>query len=236
MWCTRWYLPLLILPFSRASPLFLVAFLFSLTLQARPCVYCVVLLVALAQSSCYWQAIPVGELNLSKSPPDQASPSLEPIIDGTVRLIDHCWCEFTTTNFFHPFDVDRWQLLSIDHERKLRQKEARDEASPPTSQDNVPVGPTTPPTTQPSLTSPETERSLAHSSTSLIFKVGKMLASWSERRSVSQENVADSVEPTNHSKVEEPTPFPTSAPLLRRQYDLRPHGLGVVVDFGWGRR
>lgn len=30
------YLPLFILPFSRASPLFLLAFLFSLTLQARP--------------------------------------------------------------------------------------------------------------------------------------------------------------------------------------------------------
>jgi len=234
------------LPFSRASPLFLVAFLFSLTLQARPCVYCVVLLVALAQSSCYWQAVPAEELASSigtnhplKLPSEQVNNDIKPVIEGNIRLIDRCWCEFTTTNFFQPYDVGRWELLSIDHERKLRQKEARVEAVSVASQEGPPSPESmqvTAEVTEASMTPAETVRSLLRSPTLVVSKVGKLWASWLERRSPLQVTATEDVEPSKSSKIDEPTPTPGPPPLLPSQYDLRPHGLGVVVDFGWGRR
>ncbi|EJD04575.1 uncharacterized protein FOMMEDRAFT_36571, partial [Fomitiporia mediterranea MF3/22] len=57
--CTRWFLPLVILPLPTAPPYFLAVFLVSLFLHARPCFYCMMLLTALFTSSCYWQAVPV---------------------------------------------------------------------------------------------------------------------------------------------------------------------------------
>ncbi|KAL5534844.1 hypothetical protein ACEPAG_1309 [Sanghuangporus baumii] len=59
MWCTRWFLPLVILPLPTAPPYFLAVFLISMFLHARPCFYCMMLLTALFTSSCYWQAIPI---------------------------------------------------------------------------------------------------------------------------------------------------------------------------------
>lgn len=36
MYCLRWWLPIFLLPFPAASPLFLALFLISYTLQTRP--------------------------------------------------------------------------------------------------------------------------------------------------------------------------------------------------------
>ncbi|KAL5495870.1 hypothetical protein ACEPAI_1334 [Sanghuangporus weigelae] len=59
MWCTRWFLPLVILPLPTAPPYFLAVFLISMFLHARPCFYCMMLLTALFTSSCYWEAVPI---------------------------------------------------------------------------------------------------------------------------------------------------------------------------------
>ena len=90
--------------------------------------------------------------------------------------------------------------------------------------------------TEASMTPAETVRSLLRSPTLVVSKVGKLWASWLERRSALQETATEDVEPSKSLKIDEPTLTPSPLPLLRSQYDLRPHGLGVVVDFGWGRR
>ncbi len=159
-------------------------------------------------------------------------------MEGNVRLIDRCWCEFTTTNFFQPYNVERWQLLSIERERKLRQKDTQVEAVSVATHGVSPALETMQATsraTDVSTIPAETVLSLLRSPTLVVSKVGKLWASWLERRSSLQGKVAEDVEPSKPSKVDEPTPAPTPLPLLRSQYDLRPHGLGVVVDFGWGR-
>ncbi|CAG8470852.1 9635_t:CDS:2 [Ambispora gerdemannii] len=54
MYCMRWFIPLLLLPFPNAPPFFVLTFLISYFLHQRPCVYCTILLLALFSSTCYW--------------------------------------------------------------------------------------------------------------------------------------------------------------------------------------
>lgn len=48
----RYFVPLLLFPFSDAPPAFTLLFILSLVLLSRPCAYCSVLLVAMALASC----------------------------------------------------------------------------------------------------------------------------------------------------------------------------------------
>ncbi|KAI5117808.1 hypothetical protein M0805_004568 [Coniferiporia weirii] len=120
--CTRWFLPLVILPLPTAPPIFLLVFLLSLTLCARPCFYCIVLLTALFTSSCYWQPLPIDtpllnpignattfaeavRANLS-TPPSTFPP--------VIQLLDRCWCNaFAASGFFEPADTSAWELASV---------------------------------------------------------------------------------------------------------------------------
>ncbi|KDQ17457.1 hypothetical protein BOTBODRAFT_574757 [Botryobasidium botryosum FD-172 SS1] len=123
MWCTRWYLPLLFLPFPHASPFFLIVFLFSLTLHARPCLYCILLLVALFTSSCYWEPIPTSTLSIPPSALNLTYPELPSVgysSSTLIRLVDRCWCDFGLTPFFDPFNNTRWEEVSLERDSKRR--------------------------------------------------------------------------------------------------------------------
>ncbi|KAF8508748.1 hypothetical protein JB92DRAFT_571546 [Gautieria morchelliformis] len=130
MWCTRWFLPLLLLPLPTASPYFLFLFFFSLTLHARPCFYCIVLLTALFTSSCYWQPVPTRALlqasftNVTSSPLlylPNASVSDENTLQASqllpvprlATLSDRCWCDLSGGHLFDPYNITLWQLTSL---------------------------------------------------------------------------------------------------------------------------
>ncbi|KAK9471421.1 uncharacterized protein V1510DRAFT_437844 [Dipodascopsis tothii] len=53
MYCLRYFLLVLIMPTTGASPEFLAVFLLSLFVLYRPCVYCSLLLVALLSTTCF---------------------------------------------------------------------------------------------------------------------------------------------------------------------------------------
>ncbi|PFH54711.1 hypothetical protein AMATHDRAFT_52478 [Amanita thiersii Skay4041] len=122
MWCTRWFLPLLLLPLPTAPPFFLLLFLFSLTMHAKPCFYCIVLLTTLFVSSCYWQPFPLDSPlstpwsenittfaeALSTALPSNYTDSLPTVI----RAVDRCWCDFSG-GFFEPFNVSHWEYLTV---------------------------------------------------------------------------------------------------------------------------
>jgi hypothetical protein len=40
---------------------------------------------------------------------------------------------------------------------------------------------------------------------------------------------------TETQKPESGSSVPSPLPWLRRKYDLRPHGIDLIVDFGWNR-
>lgn len=132
MWCTRWFLPLLLLPLPTATPYFLILFLVSLTLHARPCFYCIILLTALFTSSCYWQPVPTDVILRSIFPNASNYETLLDALNATtysngsgqfgtdttalpkLTLInDRCWCDLSTTGLFEPFNTTQWRLNSF---------------------------------------------------------------------------------------------------------------------------
>ncbi|KAF8508236.1 hypothetical protein BU17DRAFT_56837 [Hysterangium stoloniferum] len=129
--CTRWFLPLLLLPLPIASPYFLLLFLLSLILHARPCFYCIVLLTALFTSSCYWQPVPTSALLEATFPNVSASFQLFYLPNASLTdekhiptsqllpapklttLLDRCWCELSGGHIFDPYNATLWQLTSL---------------------------------------------------------------------------------------------------------------------------
>ena len=123
MWCTRWFLPLLLLPLPTAPPYFLILFLFSLTLHAKPCFYCIVLLSTLFISSCYWQPFPL-DTQLSVPWADNITTFAEALTSAlpsnytqplpvVIRPVDRCWCDLSSGGLFKPFNVSHWEHQSV---------------------------------------------------------------------------------------------------------------------------
>ncbi|KAI0639000.1 hypothetical protein C8Q77DRAFT_1078765 [Trametes polyzona] len=123
MWCTRWYLPLLLLPFPIASPFYLMLWMFSITMHARPCFYCMALLSTMYISLCYWPPVPIDtplvrpwSENITtfadavryKMPdlPSEKVPEMMP-------LEEHCWCD-VSGGAFAPVNLTKWEEASVD--------------------------------------------------------------------------------------------------------------------------
>ncbi|CEL52726.1 hypothetical protein RSOLAG1IB_11069 [Rhizoctonia solani AG-1 IB] len=297
MWCTRWYLPLLLLPFPSAPPFFLLVLIFSLTLHARPCLYCIVLLVALFTSSCYWAPTPLdipshalesiypslatsrptidlqSLLNASEPVPTPSVAASTPRVTYSARLErpKRCWC--SPQNIFEPFNTTRWdQRASVLVFVKqgfwdwLVEQEESDQTTDTTasqqttSSEQVDESSTTASPTS-TTTNPTSWRTKWNA-----------LSSYFSSRSVEQKNEPtpknrpeNKVKPPVRAPLEVPKPTPTPTPTAtptatpteatptqtlasaatereqeklpwwQKQYDLRPHGGGVVVDFKWGR-
>ncbi|KAH9964601.1 hypothetical protein BC827DRAFT_1188228 [Russula dissimulans] len=218
MWCTRWFIPLLILPLPSSPPYFLILFLISMIIHARPCFYCIILLTALFLSSCYWQPIPLMS-SVSSSWATNAtfvtvitaalSSSITTPLPAVIRLADRCWCDVSSSRLFEPFDIAHWEHASIE---QLKEEIERDAAcaerlssgvGEPESQDAVSVSP--PHASALSISPPIEEKSTPQ---------------------------IPAVPPSSNGPPVVPS---MDLPLLRRKYDLRPYGFSLILDFGWSR-
>ncbi|KAK0207440.1 hypothetical protein IW262DRAFT_1420080 [Armillaria fumosa] len=123
--CTRWFLPLLLLPMPTAPPYFLLLFLLSFILHAKPCFYCVILITSLFISSCYWQPFsldtpltsPWAENIITYSDALTASLSSVPHraqMPATIHAVDRCWCDLSSGAFFEPFNMSRWEHDTVN--------------------------------------------------------------------------------------------------------------------------
>ncbi|KAK2461724.1 hypothetical protein APHAL10511_006187 [Amanita phalloides] len=201
MWCTRWFLPLLLLPLPTAPPLFLLLFLCSLTLHARPCFYCILLLSSLFLSSCYWQPFPIhSPLAVPWSPaitsfadalnvtlPVNFSYPLPPVI----RAVDRCWCDFSS-GFFQPFNVSHWELLTVNRLALELEQPLRQNISAPQNISAAPLNWT-------------------------------FLKDWMRR----SRRVEEKSEP-DETETPDAIDMPRDR---RWDYDLRQHGFDLIVDF-----
>ncbi|KAF8603217.1 hypothetical protein BDV93DRAFT_523564 [Ceratobasidium sp. AG-I] len=320
MWCTRWYLPLLLLPFPTAPPFFLLVLVFSLTLHARPCLYCIVLLVALFTSSCYWAPTPLDipshalesiiptlsapratidlqSLLAAPAEPTSATTASGPHITYTARLErpKRCWC--APQNLFEPFNITDWEARSsvlVSVRRGLwdwlQEEELEGPSVPETKRESeagekeelVEPKPAVDPSTE--VHSQAADAPLAATSwrsrwatiQGRVASYGRSVGSRPSAGSIinsSSDHVRPEVrsppvplknpplpvphgqpsapitssastptlapaptsEPTNGAVVPTLDTSATSQPWLRRQYDLRPYGGGIILDFGWGR-
>ncbi|KAJ7226022.1 hypothetical protein GGX14DRAFT_423535 [Mycena pura] len=244
MWCTRWFLPLLLLPLPTAPPYFLVLFLLALFIQAKPCFYCIVLLVALFFSSCYWQPFPTDTplfspwadnvTTFAEALNQSISLSYDKPLPPVVRALDRCWCDFWTGGFFEPYSVSQWEHSSIlkladelERARKVelaeleyRTPEKQVEGSATTAEIETMPRTSAP---QPSAWHKSSVHSAAAKMWSVVIPYLRSVGSVAETTPLSKLDNVTASAPTG------------SLPALRWEYDLRPYGLGLIVDFAWTR-
>ncbi|KDR85252.1 hypothetical protein GALMADRAFT_218337 [Galerina marginata CBS 339.88] len=256
MWCTRWFLPLLLLPLPTAPPYFLVLFLFSLTLHAKPCFYCIVLLTTLFISSCYWQPFPIDS-PLTNPWTDNITTFADALnatllsnytqpFPTVMRAVDRCWCDFSTGGFFEPFNVSQWEHLSV---RRLSNQLERQKALVDNSTQadfngasgsndttlaiNRAVNISSP---APQSTSPTQSKFwwLRRSFSSKLFSPSA--GAHPSSHGTNTTAITNSPNPSIQSSTSTySTETSTRLPLLRSEYDLGPYGLGVIIDLGWSR-
>ncbi|PVG00719.1 hypothetical protein CPB86DRAFT_754211 [Serendipita vermifera] len=174
MWCTRWFIPLFLLPVPVTRPYFLLLYLISALFHARPCLYCVVILISLAVTSCHWSPVPLSEFQSSSL---STLNGTEQQLSGQlkyVEMLSRCWCDFKQTPFFGHYNVTQWEIDSL--------------------------------------------RAAINGSKSTS--------------SVLDETQSDEFPKETHI-TESTSSVPSSLPWIRTKYDLRPHGIDLIVDFGW---
>ncbi|KAJ7922986.1 hypothetical protein B0H13DRAFT_1981149 [Mycena leptocephala] len=246
MWCTRWFLPLLLLPLPTAPPYFLVLFLLSLFIQAKPCFYCIVVLVTLFFSSCYWQPFPLdGPLSTPWTDnittfADALNATLPASYDKPLPLVmntlDRCWCDLWGGGFFDPYNVSQWERSSIlkladELESERRAELAAEQATSDLKDEEEPTP--TEVETMPRTAAPDPSPSARRESP--IRGVAANMWNLVHPYILSARAFAESTTPLfkmDNVTAAEPV---KSLPSLRWEYDLRTYGLGVVVDFGWTR-
>jgi len=255
MWCTRWYLPLLLLPLPTAPPYFLILFLLSLTMHAKPCFYCIVLLTTLFVSSCYWQPFPMNN-PLSKPWSENITtftdalhaslPHTDRPLPSVMHVVDRCWCDFSAGGFFEPFNVSRWEEISVERFKAdlVRRQEAEDTVGQDLA-DNATVsglsaGHPDKPTEDPSKAAP-----IQPPSPPAVEGIWTRLQKFSRWKfeSLSSDHTSLSNSKPSHDPPSKrlpdvqqtPTVTQEKLPLIRREYDLNPYGLDMVIDFGWTR-
>ncbi|EGO02825.1 hypothetical protein SERLA73DRAFT_176227 [Serpula lacrymans var. lacrymans S7.3] len=249
MWCTRWFLPLLLLPLPTAPPYFLLLFLFSLGLHAKPCFYCVILLAALFLSSCYWQSFPLDTplsvswsenittfseaLNSTMTPSFNVQNVQPPII----RVLDRCWCDFSGS-MFEPYDMEKWERASVE-----RMKADVERAIMVNYEDG----------------SPKVERELQGNIDATAdgngvqqehIPQGKpsffiLRSIFGRNKSLEVAQVQSSLPISELSPAPSDTTTPAAPtlhvsledkPIEPGEYDLRPYGFDLVFDLRWSRR
>jgi hypothetical protein len=213
-------------------------------MDARPCFYCIVLLSALFVSSCYWQPFPTDNalaspwsenittfsqaLNTSMSDFHEPLPSV-------MRVVDRCWCDFSTGSVFQPFNVSQWEHASLTKlkaslERQMMTEDVKEMEPWKTENDskwNLTVSPGARDTTT-SLPLPRTSHGTPRGLLSIVRLIYGQV---NTGRSVSSHPAPEFS--TTESYRSKPPSFRTVLSLLRREYDLRSYGLDVIIDFGW---
>jgi len=105
-----------LLPVPTTPPIFLLLFLLSLLLHARPCVYCIGFLVSLFLSSYYWAPVPSSELPAAVATLKEYQYNGKPVLSylpPMIQLVDRPWVDHSYGGLFEPFNVSQWEADSV---------------------------------------------------------------------------------------------------------------------------
>ena len=205
--------------------------------------YCIVLLTALFVSSCYWQPFPLSN-SLSTPWSENVTTFAEALgaslsravtpLPPVMRVVDRCWCDLSTGSIFEPFNVSNWEYISVQQMKEdleLQNKHEEDPQMTPELASNDTVIGNPLPDLVPLIDTPTATKSWF----SVIYPF--------HREPKPSSPVAESlplVDQPSPQTVRTSDPPPQISidrrPLLRREYDLRPYGLDMIIDFGWSRK
>ena len=228
-----------------------------------PSFYCVMLLTALFLSSCYWQPVPIktslaypwsdntttfSDALSALSIPQNGRPTV-------VRLLDRCWCDLSSSKLFEPFDIAGWERASVERvkedmerdERETRRLSMGDEKVRGATENEGAVdgeelaaaGSQSP---KVGISSPSADRSQEEQVVKRkgITSILRSLSLPRQTVDLGHKPSKPVLQPQEIAPILETTPIPSplteKRPLLRREYDLRPYGLAMIIDFGWSRQ
>ncbi|THH12972.1 hypothetical protein EW146_g7200 [Bondarzewia mesenterica] len=187
------------------------------------------------------------------SVPESGRPSV-------IRVLDRCWCDLSSANLFEPFDTVKWERTSVElvkQEMERKEREARKVTAGDAEEEEIQEGQDAKDSPEAVLPEPLEESAGAEAGATPANQsqgdetvrrkgIWSMLTSWSIPESTVQlpsntsEHEPLSELKENDASVAEPSSAPESVlqkqPLLRRQYDLRPYGFAMILDFGWSRQ
>jgi hypothetical protein len=219
--------------------------------------YCIVLLTTLFVSSCYWQPLPLDSplstpwaeniTTFAEALNATIMPNYSRPLPKVIRTVDRCWCDFAG-GIFEPFNVSHWERFSVqrlkdDLERQQKLDEPPvlgTESTEQASSATVVVTLDMPRTPAPAI--PNRSKFIANSVDiwSLLLRPFNIKMNGlqhhipppSAQPSISQippssdrADVTLSLGPRSKENL----------PFLRKEYDLRAFGLGIIVDLGWTR-
>ncbi|KZV88030.1 hypothetical protein EXIGLDRAFT_751913 [Exidia glandulosa HHB12029] len=249
MWCTRWFLPLLLLPAPTAPAYFLLLFIISLTIHARPCVYCIMLLSALFGSSCYWQPLATDYL-LARHPSLAPPPEANITLPAYTPMPDRCWCDLYDS-VFQPFNTTRWEQRALVRvvrpalEEYKKARKVKEEAEAAAAKEELQQAQKEQEKQKQMECQPEPRHWLLRGDGPLTrFIVDRLVGEPRCKTTPSSiaPDVTVTVTHTHLVTVNAPSPSAAPAPAaavqplpwLRRKYDLTPYGVGLILDFGIG--
>lgn len=201
-------------------------------------------MTAMFLSSCYWPPVPL-ETSLSTpwSPNittfSEALLSMVPeippeLMPTEIPIVEHCWCDFASGRFFEPFNITQWEMNSVEKVKEEIVKKIREEGKAAESRGAE-------------ETSVDEEKTVAVREMSTISKLTSMWGTvWPFTRTLQAEPTSANATGIPSSKTESievedidhkltvtsPRLLPRPS-FFRKEYDLRPYGFGMVVDFGW---
>jgi len=188
--------------------------------------YCIVLLSALFASSCYWAPTDLPPISEFFSFNRTTELSSQP------RQEDRCWCDINNGNIFDPFPPFESATVHVEGEGEVEHE--------PGYIPSLEEAPTAT-YSQESWTrylSEENLTKLARTARGRSYKIGRAVVDWFNGVEY-LDTKPPPVEWKEEENVEEAAVKPEKKdggePWLRRRYDLRENGVGVILDFGWGR-
>ncbi|ESK88949.1 hypothetical protein Moror_13202 [Moniliophthora roreri MCA 2997] len=263
MWCTRWFLPLFLLPLPTAPPFFLILLVVSLTVHAKPCFYCIVLLGTLFISTCYWQPLPL-ETPLSRPWSDNITTFGDALNDSlissgywlskyaqplpsVIHPVDRCWCDFAAGTFFEPFNTTNWEILSVKRVKEGLQRRVRSEEEKESLEAEEVVQ-----VTKPDEQATETEKEMPRTVSPYTTALSRASSMWGRNSNgtisvtgsihshvlKALEFLGSSRHKSRSDEVQHPSRPENSTSLrpFRKEYNLQPYGVGIVIDFNWSGR
>ncbi|EAU92962.2 hypothetical protein CC1G_03749 [Coprinopsis cinerea okayama7 len=146
-----------------------------------------------------------------------------------IRPVDRCWCDLTSGGFFQPFNVSNWEHQSVTRlKNELERAQAEVLASTNTSDASTPM-----------FMPAQNDRQCCVQGSSPLaqwirrLKMPSFKEIWSRHQAKGDANSDPQPEP------EPPAPQPqhkligSSLSFLQRDFDLRPYGLDLIIDFSW---
>jgi hypothetical protein len=153
---------------------------------------------------------------------------------STIRPVDRCWCDISSSGIFDPYNITYWEEASVERLKSdilskvvvpmsgSMQMKAEQNITSSNATESIPLAPPAPTASRGFTWTNRKALWTALKVAAWPFPIGDM--------------PPPPPPPPSPPSTQTPEPIPTDVvPLkrLRREYDLRPYGFDIVLDFGW---